>query len=627
MQVSTSSNPSVKPATTTLNADPLRLRDLFSFHRPSLAQLILIAISLLVFAALLRWTLHDFPLAQVWHGFRTAHLGWLLLTLGALYSGQLLRCLRWQRLLVCDAPIQISNVGKSLMDGQMINWLSPVRLGDVWRAWQAMQTGERNGLWAAGSIVLEKSADSLVLALYALALLIVPLPVQTYTILFRLGLGGLAGMLVLGGLLALRPNAWHARALSRLPKNWQTHLASDRFTLPISVQKNIRKKSVWAELAAFSIGIWVFAVGVNVALAQSLGIHLTWVQQLFFILAIQLGLVLSTVPANIGLFPLVALGVFALFGLDQTQALTFGSVLYVLVYGVNITLWLGWALVAHAIRRVNKPDLAPPITHSLIDATDRVRDGIRIEVAGSAVDTDSFDSVLNQVIAHIQTGGAPTYLVTPNAARIVAQHQNPFLQKIYREALLSVPDGIAVVWAAHFLGTPVAGRVNGTDLFEALCACASQSDLRVMFVGWRPGAVDGAATILKKSHPSLNIVDMYCPSQAFEESPDEMAHMNARIIKAQPHLLFVGFGSPKEETWIYENYKTWGVPVSIGIGASFDFVSGVVKRAPVWMQKSGLEWFYRLVSEPSRLWRRYLVSNPQFILRVIHQKLTTSKKR
>jgi N-acetylglucosaminyldiphosphoundecaprenol N-acetyl-beta-D-mannosaminyltransferase len=104
-----------------------------------------------------------------------------------------------------------------------------------------------------------------------------------------------------------------------------------------------------------------------------------------------------------------------------------------------------------------------------------------------------------------------------------------------------------------------------------------------------------------------------------------LERINDKILAAAPHILFVGLGAPKQENWIYGNYQQLGVPISLGIGVSFELVSGMVQRAPVWMQKTGLEWLFRLIVEPKRLWQRYVVGNPLFIWLVVRQKLRLSK--
>ncbi len=247
---------------------------------------------------------------------------------------------------------------------------------------------------------------------------------------------------------------------------------------------------------------------------------------------------------------------------------------------------------------------------------------MRINICGVQVDDYSLDQVIEQIIAHAKSRKAPGYVVTPNAQHIVMLQNNDRFQQIYQQATLSVPDGVSLLWAAEFLGTPLQGRVNGTDLFEQLCQAAAEVGLKVFFLGGRPGAAEGAAQVLTTRHPKLQIAGTYCPPYGFEADPSERERIQAVVAAAAPDILFVGLGAPKQEYWIAEHYQQLGIPISIGIGVSFEFVAGTVQRAPKLLQKTGLEWAFRLVTEPKRLWKRYVFGNSLFTWLVLKQKLT-----
>lgn len=246
---------------------------------------------------------------------------------------------------------------------------------------------------------------------------------------------------------------------------------------------------------------------------------------------------------------------------------------------------------------------------------------MRVEIGGVAIDSYSFDQVVDQIIAHARSRGKPEYVVTPNAQHIVLFQKDTRFRQIYRQAFLVVPDGVPLLWAARFLNTPLNGRVNGTDLFERLCAVAADQGLSVFLLGGRPGAAERAIRVLCDRHPSLKVAGVYCPPYGFEKDNTELDRINQVIQSATPDILFVGLGAPKQEYWISDHYQKLGVPVSLGIGVSFELTAGVVKRAPKLMQKLGLEWFFRLLMEPRRLWKRYVVGNTLFILLVLKQRL------
>ncbi len=262
------------------------------------------------------------------------------------------------------------------------------------------------------------------------------------------------------------------------------------------------------------------------------------------------------------------------------------------------------------------------VTFSLLDKF--MNYSTRVNICGVHVDRYSFDEIIEAIAHNAASEGEPKYVVTPNAQHIVKLQQDAYFREIYRNAFLVVPDGVSLLWAAKLFGTPLSGRVNGTDLFEKLCQISAERGLKVFLLGGRPGSAEMTAQVLQARYPSLKIVGTYCPPYGFESDPTQLKQINLAIATAAPHILFVGLGAPKQEYWIYNNYQHLGTPMSIGIGVSFELTSGIVKRAPKLMQKTGFEWFFRLLVEPQRLWRRYLIGNTVFILLVLKQRFKLS---
>ncbi len=246
---------------------------------------------------------------------------------------------------------------------------------------------------------------------------------------------------------------------------------------------------------------------------------------------------------------------------------------------------------------------------------------MRVNICGVKIDNYSFNDAVERIVNQALTGVLPSYVVTPNAQHILSLQRDADFRYIYDKALLAVPDGVSLLWSAKFLKTPLNGRVNGTDLFEELSAVAEKKGLKIFLLGGRPGAAQAAKKTLLSRHHELKIVGTHCPPYGFESQPEELALINSKIKAAAPDILFVGLGAPKQEKWIYDNYRELGVPVSLGIGVSFELVADMVQRAPLWMQKWGLEWLFRLIVEPKRLWKRYVMGNPQFIWLVLKQRL------
>jgi N-acetylglucosaminyldiphosphoundecaprenol N-acetyl-beta-D-mannosaminyltransferase len=178
------------------------------------------------------------------------------------------------------------------------------------------------------------------------------------------------------------------------------------------------------------------------------------------------------------------------------------------------------------------------------------------------------------------------------------------LRRILLEADLVLCDGTPVLWASRWMGNRLPERVAGSDLAPALVRNAAEKGHRLFLLGAAPGVAEEARARLSLQHPTLNIVGTYAPpfSQLLEMDHEEIAR---RIRAAEPDVLLVSFGCPKQEKWIAMHHRALGVPVTIGVGATIDFLAGRVKRAPAWMRHTGTEWLFRLVQEPRRLCRRY----------------------
>lgn len=244
-------------------------------------------------------------------------------------------------------------------------------------------------------------------------------------------------------------------------------------------------------------------------------------------------------------------------------------------------------------------------------------------MSNTRIDNLSMQEAIEAVVA-LTERRKHAYVVTPNVDHIVKLQSDVELRRVYEDAELVLADGMPLLWAARFLGTPLKERISGSDLFPKLCKLAAEKGYRLFFLGGRPGAALKAAEVLKNKYPNMQIVGVYFPPFGFENDKGENARVIKMIKDAKPDILFVGLGAPKQEKWIYRHKNEYQVPVSIGIGVSFEFVSGMVKRAPLWMQKAGLEWFWRIMMEPRRLWKRYLIDDTKFFWLVMKQKFFKS---
>ncbi|GAB4400427.1 MAG: WecB/TagA/CpsF family glycosyltransferase [Anaerolineales bacterium] len=210
----------------------------------------------------------------------------------------------------------------------------------------------------------------------------------------------------------------------------------------------------------------------------------------------------------------------------------------------------------------------------------------------------------------------PRQVVTVNPEFVMAARRDAAFRDVLLHADLSLPDGVGLLLGARILGTPLKERVTGVDTVMRVAALAAERGYRLYLLGAAPGVAEEAARRLVQANPGLTIAGTYAGSPA----PDEEDAIVARITAATPDVLFVAYGAPKQDLWIARNLARLGVPMAMGVGGAFDFIAGRAKRAPLWMQRMGLEWLHRLIHQPWR-WRRMLAL-PQFLFAVIADRLT-----
>jgi N-acetylglucosaminyldiphosphoundecaprenol N-acetyl-beta-D-mannosaminyltransferase len=232
----------------------------------------------------------------------------------------------------------------------------------------------------------------------------------------------------------------------------------------------------------------------------------------------------------------------------------------------------------------------------------------RIELLGVAIDPLGMDQAVGQIQAWIAAREAKCrYVVTPNVNHIVLLQHHAGLQAAYARAGLILADGAPVVWASRLLQKPLPGRVAGADLVPALFDAADEERPTTTFLlGAGPGVAERAAAKIQKRWPGVRVVGTYSPPLGFEQDRAENLRILARIAAAQPEVLVVGLGAPKQELWVHQHHTQIQARVALCAGATIDFLAGEKSRAPVWMRDLGLEWLHRLVSEPRRLAARYV---------------------
>jgi N-acetylglucosaminyldiphosphoundecaprenol N-acetyl-beta-D-mannosaminyltransferase len=255
-----------------------------------------------------------------------------------------------------------------------------------------------------------------------------------------------------------------------------------------------------------------------------------------------------------------------------------------------------------AVQRV-----ADPVSEAGIPQIDLL--GMRVSRVTRA---EGFDILLRFI-----ESGRPHLVVTADASAHVIAASDPEFRRVVAGADLVTPDGTGLLWASRRLGNPLPERVSGVDLAEQLCAESARRGFGIYFFGAAPGVAELAAEQIRRRYPGANIVGT---AHGFRGTPELQQEVLDDITARKPAVLLVAMGIPRQEKWIAQHLERLSVPVCMGVGGTFDVFSGRVSRAPVWMQKNGLEWLYRLLRDP----RKYskVATLPVFALRVLrHRRL------
>ena len=202
-----------------------------------------------------------------------------------------------------------------------------------------------------------------------------------------------------------------------------------------------------------------------------------------------------------------------------------------------------------------------------------------------------------------------SYVVAVNVDVIVKNDTDPYLNKIVNDAKIVLVDGMPLVWYSKITKHPIKEKVSGSDIVPLVCKLATNKGYSIFILGGKNSVLNKAKENLEHSLPSIKIVGTYSPPIDFDKNNDELNKINEMINLSNPDILIACLGCPKQEKWIYENYQKYNAKVSICAGATIDFLAGNIKRAPSWISNIGLEWFYRFLQEPKRLFKRYFIED------------------
>lgn len=250
----------------------------------------------------------------------------------------------------------------------------------------------------------------------------------------------------------------------------------------------------------------------------------------------------------------------------------------------------------------------------------------KVDILGTPVSSLTMDKLFSNWERVIKAGEKVQVCITP-VNSILAARATARVQEIYKHADYVLCDGVPVKWASEFLGDPIKERITGLDVSPRIFPFALQHDFSIFLLGASPGVAEMLQKVMEAKHPGVKIVGTFVPPFRDVFSKEENQQMIEAINAVKPDILLVSLTAPKQDIWIAENIANLDTHVAIGIGGAFEVAAGMIKRAPLWMQKSGLEWLYRFLQEPKRMFRRYFVEAPVFIPLVIQQKLSKRSGR
>jgi len=248
----------------------------------------------------------------------------------------------------------------------------------------------------------------------------------------------------------------------------------------------------------------------------------------------------------------------------------------------------------------------------------------RVNILGTQVSSISSSDLLVAFKMAIQAKKLMQVAITP-VNSILAAYKNPQVQEAYNAAHYVLCDGMPVKWASAFLNTPIVERITGLDLLPRLVSFAAHENFSLFLLGASPGVAEKLKEVILQQYPNCKIVGIYVPPFMPVFDTEENKKMVDAVNVTKPDIVLISLTAPKQDLWITKNKAQLLPALYVGIGGAFEVMAGLVKRAPKWMHGAGLEWFFRLIQEPKRMYRRYLIEAPLFIPLVIRQKFTSSK--
>ena len=239
----------------------------------------------------------------------------------------------------------------------------------------------------------------------------------------------------------------------------------------------------------------------------------------------------------------------------------------------------------------------------------------------SAVNMDVAVSLAEQWI----DAGQPGYVCVTGVHGVMEAQRDPEFRRILNGAAMNLPDGMPMTWVGRLRGFRKMDRVFGPDFVIAVCRLSVERGFRNFFFGGQPGVAQLLGENLRSRFPGLQVVGTYTPP--FRSlNPQEESELLAQMLQSRPHILWVGLSTPKQERFMAQYARRLNVPLLVGVGAAFDYHTGRIRDCSPWIKRAGLQWLHRLMQEPKRLWKRYLLNIPAFICQIIGQLASTRAK-
>lgn len=245
-----------------------------------------------------------------------------------------------------------------------------------------------------------------------------------------------------------------------------------------------------------------------------------------------------------------------------------------------------------------------------------------VNILGISISNVNYSETLIKIENFLKSRDKYYAIFTPNTDFIIQAIKDKQFKNILNSADLLIPDGKPLVWASRFLGKPLKMKVSGSEVFFRICEKASTLGYKIFLMGAKDNVANKAKRNLEENYPGIKIVGTYSPPFGFEKNKKELHKIINMLLVSEADILIVGLGTPKQEKFIFSYKKNYRIPLSIGVGASIDFAAGTKKMPPRRIKKVGFAWLWRLLEEPKRLWKRYLIEDMKFFYYVFLQKIS-----